>query len=136
MPGMPYNLERGPYLAMLEDLINKDPVRCLDSLRDPDKPVTALLREPAVTIHGGPYADTGRLADHIDRDWFGIKPGAPDDDGTSRYWSYWRGDAQGIVRETIVRAIELALGIDHGAAVPDGPGQRWHVSLFTACGIQ
>ena len=26
MPGMPYNLEQGPYLAMLEDLINKNPV--------------------------------------------------------------------------------------------------------------
>src|ERR1700728_1979584 len=79
MPGMPYNLERGPYLALLEDLINRDPVRCLDSLRDPEKPVSALLREPAVRIHGGPYADTALLADHIDRDWFGITPGAPDD---------------------------------------------------------
>lgn len=136
MPGMPYNLERGPYLAMLEDLINKDPVRCLESLRDPDKPVTALLRDPAVGIDGGPYADTARLADHIDRDWFGIKPGAPNDDGTSHYWSYWRGDAQGIVRETIVRAIEVALGVDHGGTVPDGHRQQWHVSLFTACGIR
>ena len=35
MPGMPYNLERGPYLAMLEDLINKDPVRCLESSARP-----------------------------------------------------------------------------------------------------
>ncbi len=58
MPTMPYNLERGPYLAMLEDLINRDPWRCLDTLRDPAKPVTALLRDPPVPIKSGPYHDT------------------------------------------------------------------------------
>jgi hypothetical protein len=131
---MPYNMERGPYLAMLEDLINRNPRRCLDTLRDPDQPVTALLRDPPVPIKGGPYPDTAQLADHIDRDWFGIKPNT-DDTPTSRYWSYWQGDAQGIVRETIARAIEVALGLDHGAAADTGH-RRWRMSLFTACGIR
>lgn len=137
MPGMPYNLEQGPYLAMLEDLINRNPVRCLDSLRDPDRPVTDLLRSAPADIPEGPYPTTAALADHIDRDWFGIKPDGPESDGTSRYWSCWEGDAQGIVRETMVRALEIALGLDHdepAASVP--PRRQWHISLLTACGIR
>ena len=136
MPGMPYNLERGPYLAMLEDLINRDPWRCLESLRDPEKPVTALLRDPPVPIEHGPYRDTALLADHIDRDWFGIKPDAGGDGPTSRYWYYWQGDAQAIVRETMIRTIEVALGLDHGETGRDAGRRRWHVSLLTACGIR
>jgi hypothetical protein len=137
MPGMPYNLEQGPYLAMLENLINTDPSRCLESLRDPDRPVTDLLRDPPVPINGGPYPDTGALADHIDRDWFGITADGPEHDATSRYWTYWRGDAEGIVRETVVRALEVALGLDHDEALGAGPPrQRWHVSVLTACGIR
>jgi hypothetical protein len=137
MPGMPYNLEQGPYLAMLEDLINRDPQRCLRSLRDPEKPLTDILRHPAINIQGGPYQTTAQLADHIDTDWFGIKPDSPEPTGTSRYWSYWRGDAQGIVRETILRAVEVALGLDHDEPLGAGePRQRWHISLLTACGIR
>jgi hypothetical protein len=134
---MPYNLEQGPYLAMLEDLINTDPLRCLRSLRDLDKPVTDILRNPPIAIHGGPYPTTAELADHIDRDWLGIEPDSPAPTGTSRYWSYWRGDAQGIVREALVRAIEVALGLDHDQT-PDsgGPRRQWPISLLTACGIR
>jgi hypothetical protein len=133
---MPYNLERGPYLEMLEDLINRDPHRCLRSLRQPDQPVTALLRDPPVRISGGPYPDTALLADHIDRDWFGIEPGSDGATPVSRYWAYWRGDAQGIVRETMIRAIEVALGLDHGELPPATDRRHWTVSILTACGIR
>jgi hypothetical protein len=134
---MPYNLEQGPYLAMLEDLINKNPVRCLNSLRDAGQPVTDILRNPSIDIPGRnhPHQTTAALADHIDKDWFGIKPGSQSDP-TSRYWPYWEGDAQGIVRETIVRAIEIALGLDHDDAAPEELPRQWHVSLLTACGIR
>ncbi len=41
------------------------------------------------------------------------------------------------MRETIVRAIEVALGLDHDEAVSADPlRQQWHVSLLTACGIR
>jgi hypothetical protein len=132
---MPYNLERGPYLAMLEDLLNKEPLHCLDSLRDHDKPVTALLRDLVVPIDGGPYPDTSRLADHIDHDWFGIPPGGAGAEGTSRYWDYWEGDAQGIARETLVRALEVALGLEHEEAAA-GATRRWPISILTACAIR
>jgi hypothetical protein len=121
---------------MLEDLINRDPHRCLRSLRDPAKPVTAIMRDPPIKIDGGPYANTALLADHIDRDWFGIKPDGDGTSGTSRYWGYWRGDAQGIIRETMVRAIEVALGLEHGEDDAGTDRRHWHVSLLTACGIR
>jgi hypothetical protein len=133
---MPYNLEHGPYLGMLEDLVNRDPVRCLLSLRDPQQPVTAILRDSPVKIDGGLHETTAQLADHIDHDWFGIRPDSDGSRGTSRYWSYWRGDAQSIVRETMVRAIEVALGLDHREAAPDVRRRQWHISVLTACGIR
>jgi hypothetical protein len=133
---MPYNLERGPYLAMVEDLVNRDPLRCLDSLRDPEKPVTALLRDFVVPIQGGPYADTSKLADHIDHDWFGIRPDSPDHEGISRYWEYWEGDAQGIVRETLVRALEVALGLDHDEVAEGATLRRWPITILTVCAIR
>jgi hypothetical protein len=132
---MPYNLERGPYLAMLEDLINSDLVRSLEYLRQPDKPLTGIMRDRLAPIEGGPYTDTARLADHIDRDWFGIPAGGSDEQGVSHYWGYWRGDAQGIVRETLVRAIEVALGVEHDQPA-DGGTRRWPVSVLTACTVR
>jgi hypothetical protein len=133
---MPYNLEQGPYLSMLEDLINRDPVHGLAILRDDTKPLTQVLRDPPVPIQRGPYKDTALLADHIDRDWLGIRSHGEEETATARYWPYWRGDAQAIVRETLIRAIEVALGVDHGQPVSGTPRQRWHISLLTACGIR
>jgi hypothetical protein len=137
MAVMPYNLEKGPYLAMFEDILNRDPVRCLRSLRNLDQPVTAMLRQAKSDIDGGPYRTTADLADHIDQHWLGIDPGTGQrDQGRSHYWAYWEGDAQAIVRETLMRAIEVALGMEHGARPPRSPAQRWHISLLTACGIR
>ena len=33
--------------------------------------------------------------------------------GATGYWRNWYGDAEGIVRETYTRAIEVSLGIPH-----------------------
>ena len=134
---MPYNLEKGPYLAMFEDILNRDPVRCLRSLRNLDQPVTAMLREARSDISGGPFRTTAELADHIDQHWLGLDPGSGQrGQETSHYWAYWEGDAQSIVRETLVRAIEVALGMEHGARPLRSPSQRWRISMLTACGIR
>jgi hypothetical protein len=150
MPGMPYNVEKGPYLSMLEHLLNRDraqTARCLRSLRDTEKRVTDLLREFPTPIEGGRYRDTAALADHIDEDWFALAPSSSGretaDQGPAdvhRYWYHWRGNAEGVVRETLIRAIEVALGLDHGQQVPDPgrdeAGRHWHVSLLTTCGFR
>ena len=103
--------------------------------------MTALLRDPPVPIDHGPYRDTALLADHIDLDWFGIKPDAGDESPTSRYWYYWQGDAQAIVRETMIRTIEVALGLDHGEAGRDAgrphavhgwTGPAWRTAVASA----
>jgi hypothetical protein len=134
---MPYNLEQGPYLSMLESLINNDPQSCLDSLRDDSKSVTALLRDRRANIvGGGDYKNSAELADHIDREWLGLRPGGDPSAATSRYWPYWHGDAENIIRETLIRAIEVALGLDHGEPVSTASHQPWYVSLLTACGIR
>lgn len=64
---------------------------------------------------------------HINKDWFGYRqgedgglepPGAPDlarrdTIAPTGAWKDWAGDAEGIVRETLIRAIEVSLGLSH-----------------------
>ncbi len=73
------------------------------------------------------------LKDHINRDWFGLSrrhdgtwetPSDPDLDrpetiAPTGSWRGWSGNAEAIVRETVIRAIEISLGVDH-IAWPSG----------------
>jgi hypothetical protein len=72
------------------------------------------------------------LREHIERDWFESHgSGAP-----TAQWRDWSGNAEGIVRETVIRAIEISLGVDHlpwtGARVdPLGEyGLSYHTPAF------
>ncbi len=155
MPPMPYNLEKGPYLSMFEHLFNSSPqvlVQCLAYLRDEDHLVTGLLHDFEAPIPAGPYKSTKELAAHINEDWFGLRrdphqvtgfdnlqePFDEDHHPTTGFWQYWYGDAQGVVRAALVRAIETALGLGHGDEItPDlEPPRHWRLNLFTICGIR
>lgn len=156
MPPMPYNLEKGPYLSMFEDLVNQSPDRmlqCLDYLRDPDHLVAGILHAFPAPIPAGQYPDTQTLAGHINSDWFGLRPNRklpegfdneqdpwdPETNRTTGFWDYWYGDSQAIVRAGLIRALETALGLDHGEELDPAalPGRRcWTVSFFTICGIR
>ena len=55
------------------------------------------------------------------------------------FWHNWYGDAEGIVRETFARAIEVSLGIPHDKDMTD-PGwirqnrkRTWPIEIFTRC---
>lgn len=151
---MPYNLEKGPYLSMFEHLFNSSPDQlkeCLAYLRDKRNLVTGLLDEMEVPIPAGPYPTTKELADHINKDWFGLRPNAaaahrfdnhqepfdPVAHPSTGFWNYWYGDSQAVVRTALVRAIETALGLARDEEIPDGPPARhWRLNLFTICGIR
>jgi hypothetical protein len=81
------------------------------------------------------------LKSHIDSDWFG---------GTD--WRSWSGvDTEGIVRETIIRALEVSLGLPHhyrssqGRAIsledyglrPGGepPERNWPIEFWAVSGV-
>jgi hypothetical protein len=61
--------------------------------------------------------DIPELKRHINRDWFGLSEDGctstvPEHGGTG-IWQGWRGDAEGIVRDALIRAIEVSLGLEH-----------------------
>ncbi len=141
MPGMPYHLEKGPVLSVLEDLLRRNTSaleQLLERLRDPTIALAEVGGLDSTTLNAGPYPTTGDRVAHIEKDWFGFTPGTqtqPSFDLVSHrhtgFWENYYGNVAGIVRETLVRAIEVSLGLDHDA---DPPASRhWPIELFWKC---
>src|SRR3954453_10638373 len=141
MPGMPYHLEKGPVLSVLENMLDRSAAELevlLDRLRDPTIPMAQVGGLDSTTLDAPPSpTELDRVA-HIERDWFGFAPGTQAQPAfnlfshrTTGLWESYYGDVVGIVRETMTRAVEVSLGLDHGA---DPPGsRRWPIELFWKC---
>jgi hypothetical protein len=91
---------------------------------------------------------------HLNEDWFGLGPDGnrqrPSAAVATGDWWNWGGDAEGIVRETLIRALEVSLGLPHDArgygtttggvatdASPPNPWpkrkRRWPIQFFWIC---
>jgi hypothetical protein len=132
---MPYTLTRGPLLTLLENALNPktDPERItrnevLAALRAG----TPLASMPWVAA-GGPgqsVAIPGTLDIRLEQDWFG-RPEVPGRI-TTGYWVGYRGDVEGVLREGLIRAIEVSLGIAHDGD-PAGFTRSWPVDIQWKC---
>ena len=189
MPGMPYHLEKGPWLSILEDYLNADIQRRIDALaemratRDEGSLADlSFMRTPA--LEGDPdYPTFDDRRDHLQRDWFGSADGSPPDfvrqafaglddepsadvveavtgagiDGTAQsladfaarltdddrialdawpttgFWFQYHGDVESIVRESLIRAIEVSLGLDHDEEVGRTAARELPIELFWKC---
>ena len=148
MPGsMPYSLEKGPYLSVIEDYVNGDRGRALETLATLRNggaidEIDAFDSQP---LDAGPYS-TSQLRDHFKRDWLGYKqdgqgnwqPPAPFDNvasPTTGFWQAWHGDCEGVLRLTLIRALEVSLGIPHTQAPAANPTQHWPIELFWRCPV-
>jgi hypothetical protein len=157
MAGMPYHLEKGPMFAAFEALYN-DPNRLPTFLRD-----LRMGGAPSLGSHGvlsSPLADdptgTGANATAPQRltsmrqYWFGedattpgpqppfnIDPAQGPINLTTGYWALYYGDVRTIVAETLMRAAEVALGVERpnpvSSAVP-AASRNWKVEFFWKCG--
>ena len=201
MVGMPYHLEKGPWLTILEDYLNGERGRSVEFLmelrglraggglmRD-----IAFLDSPALNSDlENPTPEKRR--EHLGRDWFGgasngngfpaalmaklgedRAKGGPDvvamldpadaaaepigsakelqafarrvADVVERtagarlsgwpstgFWFQYFGDVDGIVRETLIRSIEVSLGLEHDEEPEGGSTDRWlPIELFWKC---
>ena len=123
---MPYSLEKGPYLSVMEDFANAGLSRLVQTLDDLRNGVpiaqNPVLASPA--LDGGPYDFPARVQ-HVNRHWFGMTQDAagawvpqaqfdPVNNPTTGFWLHWYGDAESIFRRTLIRAVEVSLGLDHG----------------------
>jgi hypothetical protein len=134
MPGMPYHLEKGPLLSVLDDFCNRgDDQRLLralgrlragDRLRDIGAFDSPNLYNPAWPW---PYDAEPNLADHFDDHWLG-RPG-PD------HWLFYTGPVEAIMRETLIRAIELAMGVVHEPEnfEPTVATRHWTIDFWWKC---
>ena len=136
---MPYTLTRGPLLTLVENALNptNETGRAqrnasLAALRAG----TPLDQVPWVTSAGVaalalPQAPLDvRLRD----DWFGRND--PPQKATTGYWVGYRGDVEAVLREGLVRAIEVSLGITHDDPPPEPavpPSRAWPIEVQWKC---
>jgi len=135
---MPKHLTKGKYFEAAGERYS-DPVRRLETL--------ARLRK------GDPIEDLGTFEEahkddapavrqrnidaakrHLRDDWFGGRQGFSQTNG---WWQNWRGDAEKIYREGMIRAIEVSLGLEHEAEpTPENITRRppLPVDIYWICG--
>jgi hypothetical protein len=144
--GMPYHLEKGALLRILEEYLNgnrQDIQAKLDVLRDSERrnSLDWILTGP------GPWSDPRfargplngpQTRDRILTEWFGYVRGgaggwAPPQPppATTGYWIGYRGDVHGIVRRALLWALELAL--ETGSNKAGRSREPWPVELLWKC---
>jgi hypothetical protein len=156
VPSMPYHLEKGPTLSVLEDYLDDDArlVAAINYMRPPPLgpggAIADMVSPGAVflnsnNLNGGPNPTLADRVRYINEEWLGMSevggnwvpqglfgPAHP----TTRAWSRWYGDADSILRETFIRAGEMALGIDHDRPTPALPlprGVRKRIQILWKC---
>jgi len=147
MPPMPYAMEIGMVFSLLDDYVEEQ-ARMLQLLIDLRTPGIDLLSQTQAFGAPSVQALPNDPVSHIESDWFGyppVPPGQPPStsqppfDPTNPqqtgWWTRWNGDAAGITRETLVRALEVALGVPHH---PDDlspvPNRCFRLQFIWTCG--
>lgn len=151
--GMPYQLEKGPYFAVTESMLdfggNRSGRLALLKLMLSGTDPNRLPSLDSKSLNGGPMSDADARFEHMNRHWFGRSradrndpwvdqdPFDPQHPKTTGYWRQWYGDAGAIVAQTFIRAVEVSLGIDH---VTPGTGldslvatRCWPIEVFWRC---
>lgn len=147
MPGtMPYSLEKGPYFEVLESYLNESEARLTDTLDRLRKgnPITSIPMIESTTLDVPGY-DLAYRVRHVSEDWFGMVKDAsgsyqpqpafdPVKNPTTGFWQHWYGDAEGIFRAACIRALEVALGLEHGQAISRRSIRRhWPIYFLWKC---
>ncbi len=130
MVGMPHMVTKGPEFSVLDHRYSlkgggADRIALLTHLENTNNKVSD--EGTLATTHldgltdlglGGTGADRSK---NLDEKWFGYEDTTPQDPKGQQtptgWWRHWRGDAEGIVRETLIRAIRLSLGMTRTEAI-------------------
>lgn len=136
---MPYTLTKGPLFLVMEQTLNDPAARAtvLEQLRSnvrlPDMPW--VVNGPGSTV-----AVPGVLRTRLFDDWFGYR-----DDGrggwdpqpafvgqSTGYWVGYYGNTEAVLREGLVRTIEVALGLAHDDPVSKAT-RAWSIETAWKC---
>lgn len=138
MPGMPYHLEKGPLLSVMDDFFNTGPrarlVTALSRLRAGD-PLTDIGPFDSPNLYSAlfpnPYKTQADLVAHFNDHWLGIPDtGSPN----TGHWQFYKGPVEDIMRETLIRAMEVALGVPHDPFDKKPvPTRHWPIDFWWKC---
>ena len=132
MPTMPYHLEKGPTLSVLEDFLADEGrlITAIGQLRT-GRLLSNIGFLNSPNLNAGPNPTLALRVAYLNQEWLGMELDRNGDWTAQRGfggsvvstggWNRWYGDADEILRRTFIRAGELALGIDHGAPLPVPP---------------
>lgn len=136
---MPYTLTKGPLFTVMEQTLNDATSRpeVLQQLHD----TTRLADIPWVTTGSGSAVQIpGVLRDRLFADWFGYRqdgngawqPQPPTFTGQSTgYWVGYFGNTEAVVREALIRTLEVAGGMSRGVQSPTT--REWPIEVAWKC---
>lgn len=137
--GMPYHLEKGVTLRVIERHLNGDRQKMSQTLRGLRDEVDQWPSQWVDRVLPNLWPDPGlrvrvTSANHVRSDWFGLveqsdhtwaKPVAPpghEPPPTTGYWIGYRGEVEPIVKKAFTWALEVALGLGPGDPPDPNPG--------------
>ena len=133
---MPYTLTRGPLLTLIENVINpQNPAEAgarnglLGELRGPT-PLVDVLRARMAPF-AGVALPQAPIDVRLEKDWIGDGANGPPGEPTG-YWVGYRGDVEGVLREGLIRAIEVSQGLAHDAD-PSAGTRLWPIQVHWKC---
>ena len=156
MTGMQHSVDKGMYFSILDARYSwtvPERVTILTAMRQGGDNVFRDIGTLGSMAGGGIGAVNSRMA-HLYAHWFGYSTTStsglwdwdpPPPNGTvpaasTGWWSRWRGDAFNIFRQTLIRAIEVSLGLDADEPVTlDSQGDPvvdrvWPIEFLWICG--
>ncbi|MDQ1383793.1 MAG: hypothetical protein QOG65_1172 [Actinomycetota bacterium] len=127
---MPYLVEKGPYLSVLESKLAQPKTRA-GILRDLYAGVALadLVGFDSTNLVPDGMSEAERKR-HLNEDWFGFN-------GQPMFWVGFDGKPEIIMREGMIRAIEMSFGLEHGDPAPDdakaSSGRHWPIDVYWIC---
>ena len=164
MAGMPHVVETGPLFSKLADRYSaadvptrlgllthlyNNPLVVPDggNLNSGAAPIPGSMEDPALDPLAAATPTESTRTSHVNTHWFGLNmlgglpvPRQPAGVTNTGWWNKWRGDAHGIMRETLIRALEVSLGLEHLGGAPDTideeitPTRCWQIHFLWVCG--
>lgn len=158
-PFMPYTTEKSPVFQVAESWANADRSVALEAMWKllDGEPASEMAPIWSTNLNYPPYLTPQARIDHVEREWFGKTPDGgggwtpqssyhPYNHPNTGFWQHWHGDAEGIFRTTMIRALCVSLGLPvedpkdtqkyKGKARPkklQGGTQHWPISILWKC---
>ncbi len=156
---MPYTTEKSMIFQVVESWSNGSRDVALQAMWDllDGRAISDLAPIASSTLDYAPYDTPALRRQHVEAHWWGRKqdgtgawidqpPYDPVNNPSTGFWKHWYGNAEGVFRETMIRALAISLGLPRedpadteryrGKRRPQrlqGGAQHWPLSILWKC---